>query len=464
MSPDDIFAAQFWPWPDPAIKRDNQGRVLFVNAAFLQLYGGTVQDWTGNVVGGWPTPQGPGQAYRFETRMPAAGGAEEQVYDWMEMTLADGHAFALARNVTIFTQVSAPQPDISVPQMPDSQIAESQMVQSQVAQSQVAQSQVAQSQTRESTAPTPNSDVMVVQSFEPVNEAMPANNMAEFQTPSSDVLPDTQPHVMDENLSAAQPLAQGQDLTQQLTEQASQAASHEPVVFAEYTPEEDVIAQAPATAQPVQEVAAPEAQAPVQTQTPDIPAETDGSSDRAYERRALPIEESAVLGNNWRDAVIAKAVGAQPAPDPTPDLAPSNNAANIDEQPNGPKRILLAEDNAINALLTRTLLEAEGHTVETVQDGQLAVEAMKTASYDLIFMDMRMPNMDGLEATRKIRTLPNVSKNLPIIALTANAFDDDRNACFDSGMNDFMTKPVSAEELSEMVSQWTKPKEGRMAS
>jgi len=106
-------------------------------------------------------------------------------------------------------------------------------------------------------------------------------------------------------------------------------------------------------------------------------------------------------------------------------------------------------------LLTRTLLEAEGHTVDTVEDGVLAVEAMKTAKYDLIFMDMRMPNMDGLEATRKIRALPNVSKALPIVALTANAFDDDRNACFDSGMNDFMTKPVSAEELSEKVSDWT---------
>ena len=111
------------------------------------------------------------------------------------------------------------------------------------------------------------------------------------------------------------------------------------------------------------------------------------------------------------------------------------------------------------------MLEADGHTVETVEDGALAVEAMKTKEFDMIFMDMRMPNMDGLESTRKIRALPNVSKDLPIVALTANAFDDDRNACFDSGMNDFMTKPVSAEELSEMVLRWTSSSsEKKMAS
>jgi len=162
--------------------------------------------------------------------------------------------------------------------------------------------------------------------------------------------------------------------------------------------------------------------------------------------------------------VIAKAVGAdEVAADAATTMgadtelaAATTEAADVQaEGSNGPIRILLAEDNAINALLTRTLLEAEGHTVDTVEDGVLAVEAMKTAKYDLIFMDMRMPNMDGLEATRKIRALPNVSKALPIVALTANAFDDDRNACFDSGMNDFMTKPVSAEELSEKVKDWT---------
>ena len=183
---------------------------------------------------------------------------------------------------------------------------------------------------------------------------------------------------------------------------------------------------------------------------------------REFERRALPIESgSAVLGNNWRDAVIAKAVGAEGVADDAAQTetaaaeAPQAEPAPQIDGKGGPMRILLAEDNAINALLTRTLLEADGHVVETVEDGVLAVEAMKSSKYDLIFMDMRMPNMDGLEATRKIRALPNVSRALPIIALTANAFDDDRNACFDSGMNDFMTKPVSAEELSEKVTEWT---------
>ena len=186
------------------------------------------------------------------------------------------------------------------------------------------------------------------------------------------------------------------------------------------------------------------------------PLNESADDDRAYERRALPIEDdNAVLGNNWRDAVIAKAVGAEIVDDEREE--PNANQAQTDPGEEGaPVRILLAEDNAINALLTRTLLEAEGHVVDTVEDGLLAVEAMKTSTYDLILMDMRMPNMDGLESTRKIRAMSNVPKALPIIALTANAFDDDRNACFDSGMNDFMTKPVSAEELSEMVKTWTK--------
>jgi len=123
MSPDDIFAAQFWPWPDPAIKRDAQGRILFVNAAFLGIYGGRVEDWRGNAVGGWPAPQA--APYRFETRLPAADGSE-QIYDWMEQTLADGNAFALARNVTVFMQAPDPDPAYVAPVEVEHQVEETQ--------------------------------------------------------------------------------------------------------------------------------------------------------------------------------------------------------------------------------------------------------------------------------------------------------------------------------------------------
>lgn len=106
-SPDDIFAAQFWAWPDPALKRDAHGRVLFVNAAFLHLFGGSVDAWRGQVVQGWSAPQ-PGPApSRFEIRTPAADGYPEQIYDWLESCGADGTAFALARNVTAFARNTA---------------------------------------------------------------------------------------------------------------------------------------------------------------------------------------------------------------------------------------------------------------------------------------------------------------------------------------------------------------------
>ncbi len=462
MAPDDIFAAQFWPWPDPAIKRDNQGRVLFVNAAFLQLYGGTVQDWTGHVIGGWPAPQGPGQPYRFETRISVPHDTAEQVYDWLEMTLADGNAFALARNVTIFAQSPVTQP-MAAQIAAERPVQDSQMETGQIANTQTTEPHIA----ADMAAPTHDTQVMSAEDtaqapeFEHSSYEAPTYEAPAYEAPAyEDTLAEEMTHTP-QNLEPS--------------------ASHEPVIFAEHVAE-PVISTNELHTEPVggtqpapqvnEQIQAVET-TPIQAGTPPVQnaaLNTSNDPDRAYERRALPLEnENAVLGNNWRDAVIAKAVGADIQPAAEADMAQSSTpqaslAAQGGDDPHGPKRILLAEDNAINALLTRTLLEAEGHTVETVQDGQLAVEAMKTSTYDLIFMDMRMPNMDGLEATRKIRTLPNVSKHLPIIALTANAFDDDRNACFDSGMNDFMTKPVSAEELSEMVTQWTGPKEDRMAS
>ena len=432
MSPDDIFAAQMWPWPEPALKRDSMGRVLFVNAAFLQMYGGQIEDWRGNIVTGWPAPQAPGVPYRFETRMPSE--QDEQIYDWMEFTMADGNAFAMARNVTYLYQTPDPDPGIA-DQPPEIPQAESGAVQAAAGAVAVA------------------AGASALPAFaEQLTEAPAAEMEPAVAEPVLEVAP--------EQVSVESFISESQDAAMDISAEVDAEPDFDSASYTELT--EDVPAVETAAPQTV----APETIAPEipETRMPEVAAEAP--EERAYERRALPIEnEDAVLGNNWRDAVIAKAVGAD-APKEEVSSEPVDEAVVTapDQSEGGSTRILLAEDNAINALLTRTLLEADGHTVETVEDGLLAVEAMKSSKYDLIFMDMRMPNMDGLEATRKIRAMGNVSKGLPIIALTANAFDDDRNACFDSGMNDFMTKPVSAEELSEMVRTWTKNKAERDAA
>ena len=107
-------------------------------------------------------------------------------------------------------------------------------------------------------------------------------------------------------------------------------------------------------------------------------------------------------------------------------------------------RVLLVEDNPINALLARTLLAREGCKVDQATGGDEALAALAVGAYDLILMDMRMPGMSGLEATRRLRAQGIVT---PVVALTANTFEDDRHACLDAGMDDFLVKPLSADAL-----------------
>lgn len=116
-------------------------------------------------------------------------------------------------------------------------------------------------------------------------------------------------------------------------------------------------------------------------------------------------------------------------------------------------RVLLVEDNPINAMLARTLLTREGCGVDHARAGEEAVAALKVGAYDLILMDMRMPGISGVEATRRLRKL---GVGTPVVALTANTFEDDRQACLAAGMNDFLVKPLSPDALRAVLSRWGK--------
>ncbi|MDE2368832.1 MAG: PAS domain S-box protein [Burkholderiales bacterium] len=122
-------------------------------------------------------------------------------------------------------------------------------------------------------------------------------------------------------------------------------------------------------------------------------------------------------------------------------------------------RVLLAEDNDINAEIATVLLEAAGLAVTHAADGLAAVELARAGGYDLVLMDMQMPGLDGLGATRAIRALPGWSAT-PILALTANAFADDRRACEAAGMVDFIAKPMDPERLYRALLQWLAPAPG----
>jgi CheY-like chemotaxis protein len=170
------------------------------------------------------------------------------------------------------------------------------------------------------------------------------------------------------------------------------------------------------------------------------------------------------LRNAGFDSYLVKPVRAASlasrlaAPGLSPPLVPDfEYETRQSETPHGrPLSVLVAEDNEINALLVQTMLTRLGHVPTVVSNGISAVTSVATAHamgapYDLVLMDLHLPGMDGFDATRRIRSLGDEGGRIPIVALTANAFAEDREACKMAGMDGFLVKPVDRQQLDAAI-------------
>lgn len=193
------------------------------------------------------------------------------------------------------------------------------------------------------------------------------------------------------------------------------------------------------------------------------------NADRRTSRRAAEAPERDRRRNKSSVMVPANTLikNAKPAPPPAslpaaqnpaqeaPPPAPDQTAAEPAAPTPGHTRILLVEDDPLSAKLAMALLDRENCTVIHVTDGNEALDLARTQIFDLVFMDMRMPKMDGPSACRAMRALGGAWKDIPIIALTANAFEEDRKACLAAGMTGFVTKPIDAQTLLAVRQRWT---------
>ena len=151
-------------------------------------------------------------------------------------------------------------------------------------------------------------------------------------------------------------------------------------------------------------------------------------------------------------ARIVEGYSGQTKAEPVPTV-PATSAPGVRAQSAG-ARVLLVEDSEVNQLIAATILRNSGHHVEVASSGNEALQRLEECNCDVILMDLQMPEMDGLEATRLIRGLPGEVSNTPIIAFSANAMEATRDQCSAAGMNDFISKPFVTEQLLAKIAFW----------
>ena len=155
----------------------------------------------------------------------------------------------------------------------------------------------------------------------------------------------------------------------------------------------------------------------------------------------ISVEDAPGGGSIFRFDIVLREAAALPPPPPPPAVAPQTRRL----------RVLLAEDNNTNRMVVTHMLERLGHRVDAVADGQEALEAVQARPYDLVVMDMMMPEMDGLAATRAIRALPGAAARIPVLGLTANTDTAAAAACREAGMDRHEAKPISAPRLAAAI-------------
>ncbi len=173
--------------------------------------------------------------------------------------------------------------------------------------------------------------------------------------------------------------------------------------------------------------------------------------DRLAARLSKPIKRR-VLFDCLSRLLRGSAVRRDAAPGPNGPTDPADSA-------NLRGRILIAEDNPVNQRVTRLQVKQFGFAADIVDNGEEALAALEQSEYALVLMDCHMPGMDGYAATRELRRREGGARRIPVIALTANAYASDREACLESGMDDYISKPVALQELGQVLARWTRSRD-----